>query len=319
MKSDAASPYRNAQARCCLRARPATLEQAGVEAARSESELLLAAALGVDRARLLTGCFLASTTAPSPASMRFVARRAAREPLAYIVGHKEFYSLEFEVNRHVLIPRPETELMVATALEAVGATGPAQRSWISAPARARSRSRSHVNAPGGGSMATDISSAPLAVARRNAQRLGCAATDRIRRRRRLCRATLFASDKFDLIVSNPPYIPAGELARLEPEVARFEPAIGVSGRQGRVGILSADCAGSWCASHRRRRSDGRGGNRAGRSRSACSTRGAVTWLRCCGICPGTSASCAPAWQPDLHERSKWTRSLFMAVCRFAAR
>ena len=96
----------------------AMLAKAGVDGPALDAGVLLASVLGVERSRLHTGSFLIDDRA----LIRYrecIARRAAREPLAYIVGHKEFYGLEFEVNRHVLIPRPETELVVETALAAV--------------------------------------------------------------------------------------------------------------------------------------------------------------------------------------------------------
>src|SRR5579863_114298 len=99
-----------------IRAAAAALTAAGIESARLDAEILAAAALEIARAQVLifAGHF------PAAAQHRFeafVARRATREPLAYITGRKEFFSLEFEVNPAVLIPRPETETLVAAALE----------------------------------------------------------------------------------------------------------------------------------------------------------------------------------------------------------
>ncbi len=203
-----------------------TLAQAGVERPAAESELLLGAALGVDRARLLTGSFCFDDRSIARFD-EFIARRAAREPLAYIIGHKEFYSSEFEVNRDVLIPRPETELLVATALALLRERPHASVLDIGTGSGAIAITIA-LGAPGARVVATDISAAALAVARRNAERLGCAG--RVEFAAGDCFAALTCSHpKFDLIVSNPPYIPADELTRLEPEVARFEPEVALMG------------------------------------------------------------------------------------------
>src|SRR5260370_25305109 len=99
-----------------LEAAAASLAAAGIESARLDAQLLLAAAAHVDRAALLSGRVdLSPQTLAQFAPM--MARRAAREPLAFILGRREFYSLEFEVNREVLIPRPHTETVVDVALE----------------------------------------------------------------------------------------------------------------------------------------------------------------------------------------------------------
>lgn len=214
------------RARAVLAEATATLAQAGVDSAALDAGLLLAAALGVERSKLYSGAF--SIDGHALARMReFVTRRADREPLAYIVGHKEFYGLEFEVNRQVLIPRPETELMVDAALAAVGARPSAAVLDLATGSGAIAVAIA-VNAPAVSVTATDISIAALEVARRNARRHRCAhridfaAGDG-------WAALLCSHDKFDLIVSNPPYIREGELPRLEPEVARFEPAIALVG------------------------------------------------------------------------------------------
>ncbi len=205
-----------------------TLEQAGVERPDSESELLLAAALGIDRARLHTGSFCFDDYAIARFD-GFIARRASREPLAYIVGHKEFYSLEFEVTRDVLIPRPETELLAATALLEVLRKKPRATVLDIGTGSGAIAITIALKAPAARVVATDISAAALAVARRNAQRLGCAGRIEFAAGDGFAALTC-SHPKFDLIVSNPPYIPADELARLEPEVARFEPGGGFVGR-----------------------------------------------------------------------------------------
>src|SRR5208282_5620266 len=103
----------------------ATLQQAGIESARLDAELMLARAAGVSRIQVITGDVVLGDAVRSAYAV-LVDRRAAREPLAYILGVKEFYSLEFAVTPAVLIPRPETEIVVTAALDFL-ATRPAAR------------------------------------------------------------------------------------------------------------------------------------------------------------------------------------------------
>src|SRR5271155_3715045 len=120
-----AEPEQLEPVRSLIRTAARALESAGVESAQLDAELLMAEAAGVRRARVLadSGPFSAVALARFHA---YVARRAAREPLAYITGRKEFFSLEFAVTPAVLIPRPETETIVAVALRTI-APRPAAR------------------------------------------------------------------------------------------------------------------------------------------------------------------------------------------------
>jgi release factor glutamine methyltransferase len=203
-----------------------TLRQARVDTPALDSELLLAAAANVDRGKLLTGSF--TLDAPRINRFRhFILRRAAREPLAYIAGHKEFYGLEFEVNRAVLIPRPETEVLVEAALKAMRRKSRARLLDLGTGSGAIAIAVA-VNAPGASVVATDISAPALEVARRNARRRNCA--QRINFVLGDGFAPLSCSHaRFDLILSNPPYVGDEEVARLEPEVARFEPLTALRG------------------------------------------------------------------------------------------
>ena len=160
---------------------------------------------------------------------RMVGRRTAREPLAYIVGHREFYSLEFVVRPGVLIPRPETETVVEAALGFVRERPAAKVLDIGTGSGAIAIAMA-ANAPEAQIVAIDISKVSLEVAGENARRHGCAgriafveadyaALD--------ARALPFAS--FDLIVSNPPYITEAELPALAPEVRDFEPRLALDG------------------------------------------------------------------------------------------
>jgi release factor glutamine methyltransferase len=203
------------------------LATAGIESSRLDAELLLAAAAGVTREAAVTG-----SLDLSPATLKtfdvLVARREKREPLAYIVGHKEFYSLDFEVSPAVLIPRPETEFVVAAALQSIaGKTNPrvldiGTGSGAIAIAIAVNARRARVTA-------VDISSEALEVASRNAQRHSV--EDRVTLRRADCFDVLDsgpALETFDVIASNPPYLDDSEIAALEADVRSYEPRVALS-------------------------------------------------------------------------------------------
>ena len=149
-----------------------------------------------------------------------VARRAAREPYAYIVGHEEFWGRDFEVTPSVLIPRPETELIVWVALElfpdrdaAFTVCDVGTGSGCIAVSIARERPRADVTA-------TDMSAPALAIARRNAERHDVSS------RVHFLGGDLFDSvpREFDLIVSNPPYVAERDRASIQAEVGTYEPA-----------------------------------------------------------------------------------------------
>src|SRR5215469_1894760 len=156
----------SAKASVVLEAAAARLAVAGIGSAQLDAQLLLAAAAHVDRAALLSG----RVDLPPQTLARFAAmmeRRAAREPVAYIVGRREFYSLEFEVNREVLIPRPQTETVVDAALEFI-AEHPGARVLDLGTGSGAIAVALAANAPGVSVVATDIRHCALALARRNA-------------------------------------------------------------------------------------------------------------------------------------------------------
>ena len=209
-----ATPYeRMAQARSRLVAAGIPPQDAAFDA-----EVLARHALGWDRARLLAH---GRDPAPEGFAERYdalVARRVSREPVAQIVGTREFWGLDFEVTPDVLVPRPETELIVEEAL--AFARAQACRTVIDVGTGSGCIAISIARElPEVRTVAVDASPAALVVARRNAGRLGVA--DRI---------TFERSDLFervhvmaDLIVSNPPYMAKAEAPELQPEVVRFEP------------------------------------------------------------------------------------------------
>ena len=201
----------------------ALLTARGIDAARLEAEVLLADALGTDRAHLYS-----ERTVPEPARTRFAAsldRRGRREPLQHIRGRQEFFSRDFAVDPRVLIPRSETEEVVDTVLrrlrrvERPSILDVGTGSGVIAVTLALELRGARV-------CATDVSAAALEVAKANAERLGVG--DRIAFRRGDL-ALPFAGEPFDAVVSNPPYVPSGELARLAPEVRDHEPRVALDG------------------------------------------------------------------------------------------
>ena len=219
------------------------LSATGIESAWLDAELLIAAAAGVTRAEILAGVAAQS----SETLVRFDAmlvRREKREPLAYILGHKEFYSLDFEVSPAVLIPRPETELAVATALEAFERTRDARILDIGTGSGAIAIAIA-VNAHDARITATDISADALAIAKRNANRHQV--PDRVTFRRADCFDTLDTEpplERFDLIVSNPPYIDDESIAGLEPDVRGYEPLVALRAGSDALGFFRRIASGA---------------------------------------------------------------------------
>jgi release factor glutamine methyltransferase len=187
----------------------------GVANARLEAEWLLCAALGVDRVGLYLQYDKPLNDGELAAYRAMVARRARREPLQHILGTQEFCGLDYEVTPDVLIPRHDTELLVSEALtrqpEARSVLDIGTGSGCIAVSLLKRFSRATVTA-------TDISEATLAVAGRNAERHGA--------RIEFLVGSLFApvaGRRFDLIVSNPPYIPTADIEILDREVRDYDP------------------------------------------------------------------------------------------------
>jgi release factor glutamine methyltransferase len=205
------------------------LAQKGVDNGRLDAELLLADTLEVDR----VGLYLNYDKPLLPEELtRYreqVKRRAGREPLQYILGHCEFWSLPLQVTPAVLIPRPDTEVLVEEALKqaqpAAAVLDVGTGSGAIALALASELPVARITG-------LDQSAAALQVAELNCQALG------LQERVELVVGDLFAlpEGEWQLIVSNPPYIPVDDLPGLMPEVGRFEPALALDG--GRDGL---DC------------------------------------------------------------------------------
>jgi len=238
-----------------LRSATEWLRASGSRSPRLDAELLLATALGVDRAELFRRPERVLTGSEERRFDGYVVRRQAREPVAYIRGRRAFRGIELEVTPAVLIPRPETETLVDVALEALaavpvggGAAGGASGDGPGTAAGPGGAAAPGLYEPlaldvGTGSgcialalaaenpfvrlLATEVSAAAVEVARRNAARLGLAGRVSIRRGDLL--DDLPPRERFDLIVSNPPYIPAAEYRTLEANVRDYEPRLALHG------------------------------------------------------------------------------------------
>jgi release factor glutamine methyltransferase len=188
------------------------LAAAGIDDPRLDAEVLLAEATGWERAALVAG---PETEVPAPAARRFgelVRRRLRREPVAYVVGRKGFRRLDLAVDRRVLVPRPETELLVELALE----LRPRRALDVGTGSGAIALALAD-ELPDCAVTATDASAAALEVARANAERLGL--VERVR----FCQVTLPPAGEFDLVLANLPYVAERDWASLQPEVTKWEP------------------------------------------------------------------------------------------------
>jgi release factor glutamine methyltransferase len=189
----------------------------GGDESRREAELLLQHALGQSRAWLFAHADDPVDDAGGDRFGALVARRAGGEPLAYVTGRREFWSLELAVTADVLIPRPETELLVELALRRIATDAAATVADLGTGSGAIALAIAHER-PAARLLATDASAGALAVARGNAQRLGIGNVEFAQGD--WCGA--LAGRRFDLIASNPPYI-ADHDTHLAIGDLRFEP------------------------------------------------------------------------------------------------
>jgi release factor glutamine methyltransferase len=196
-----------------------TLKQSGVALPHREAASLLAFALGKTKTFLLTHDDYELSEAEAAAFQSLVERRAAREPFQYITGRQEFYGLDFAVAPGVLIPRPETETIVENALEILKNSENPRFCEVGVGSGCISVSILF-NVLAATAIGLDVSEKALEVSRKNADKHDVAA------RLELRKSDVFGAlgdEKFDLIVSNPPYIPRSEIDGLQSEVRDFEP------------------------------------------------------------------------------------------------
>ncbi|MFP6742214.1 MAG: peptide chain release factor N(5)-glutamine methyltransferase [Alphaproteobacteria bacterium] len=204
-----------------LNAAARTLGDAGIIDPRREAQVLVGHALGIGREVMLADPGRPVRNGESQRLNNLVSRRAAREPAAYILGNREFWSLPFMVTRDTLIPRPDSETVVEAAL-AVFADGEAPSRLLDLGTGTGCLLLALLSElPDSHGLGVDISAPALDVARTNAAQLGLAD-----------RAAFWEgnwgqglNDEFDLIVANPPYIGDHEAVELEPEIVGYEPAM----------------------------------------------------------------------------------------------
>jgi release factor glutamine methyltransferase len=221
------------------------LSAQGVDTPRLDAELLIAHVLRSERVKLYMD-FDRPLMAAELAELRaLTVRRRKREPVAYLIGRREFYKRAFEVSNAVLIPRPDTETLVERALELLAPDAAARAldlctgSGAIAISLAAERPQLHVTA-------TDLSAAALEVASRNAVRHGVA--DRIELREGDLFAALPSGTRYDLIVANPPYVSDSEMPALAPEL-HHEPALALRAGDTGLDVLRRLCEQSadWLA------------------------------------------------------------------------
>lgn len=201
------------------------LEAAGIDTPVLDARLLLEAGAGVSRLEIVTDPRRVIDDAQVAAVNALTKRREAREPVSHILGRKHFWTLDLAVNANVLTPRPETEFVVEAGLQSLlPANAPHRVLDLGAGSGAiiLALLKDRPNATG---VAVDISDRALEIVRANAVQLGVA--DRLEIRHSDWAERL--DERFDLVVSNPPYIRTGDIDALAPEVSCFEPRLALDG------------------------------------------------------------------------------------------
>jgi len=211
-----------------LRLATARLRRAGIDSAGEDARRLAAAVLGLTRAAILREPQRALSREETERLNGAVARRVLREPISRIIGTRDFYGRGFCLSPATLDPRPDSETVVTAAIELAREEG-----WLEAPLRVLDVGTGSgcllvtllLELPAATGVGTDISAAALAIARDNARTLG------VEHRSRWFAADGLAgvNGRFEVLVSNPPYIASAEIARLEPEVRDFDPHAALDG------------------------------------------------------------------------------------------
>lgn len=210
------------------------LKEQGSEAPRLEAEVLLAHARNCKRIQLYTQFDQPLTPHERSVMRELVKRRGAAEPVAYLVGHKEFFSLDFHTPPGVLVPRPETEVLVGAALDAI-------KQWPQPQVLDLCTGTGCVaiaiakNSPQAQLTAVELHDVPFATARKNLER------HELEKRVQLLQGSLWeplpVDAKFHVIVSNPPYVATGELADLPRDIRDHEPRAALDGGQDGLDVI----------------------------------------------------------------------------------
>jgi release factor glutamine methyltransferase len=211
-------------------------KEKGIDSPRLDAELIVGHVLELDRVALYLQHDRPLGERELDRIRELVRRRARREPLAYVLGHREFWSMDLVVRPGVLVPRPDTETLVEAALELVPE---GERCFVAdvgtgsgavALAIAKERPEARV-------FATDIADEALRVAKENATRLG------LQERVAFLKGPLLdpiPSDRaIDVVVSNPPYVPSAEIAALMPDVRDYEPRVALDGGADGLDVIRA--------------------------------------------------------------------------------
>lgn len=218
-----------------------SLRQAGIEAATLEARELVCFAAGKDKARLLRDGALYASPEVEEAAWALARRRLAGEPVAYLIGEWEFYGLPLDISERVLIPRPDTEVLAAAVIEGLrGAESPrvldlCAGSGCIGLAVAK-------NVPGSHVVLGEIDEGALRVCRQNIRRTGLSGQAVSMQLNALEKAPKRLGE-FDCIVSNPPYIPDGDIAGLDPSVRDYEPHLALKGGVDGLDFYRAICDG----------------------------------------------------------------------------
>lgn len=216
------------------------LQSAGIERARFEARLLAAHALGVSVEKIVADDRRQLSDQELHALTRLAEERAQRRPMAQILGWREFYGRRFKVTPDVLTPRPDSETLIDTVLDHITDRAQPLRLLELGVGSGCLLLTLLAELPQARGVGIDISAAALAVARGNAEALGLSQ-----------RCTLVEGDwstaatgAFDIVLSNPPYIPTGEIERLDAEVSRYEPRVALDGGEDGFSFyrrISRDC------------------------------------------------------------------------------
>ena len=198
------------------------LTRKGVESPRLQTELLLAHVLKLPRMKLYLNFERVLSATEMDTLRELVRRRSLREPLQHITGTAAFGDWEMAVNGHVLVPRPETELLAESGWQFLSTINSRRSTALDFGTGSGCIAIALASkCPNAGVTALDVSTEALAVARQNAERNGVA--ERIEFVESDGFRALAVGRRFDLIISNPPYIPSAEIATLQPEVRDFDP------------------------------------------------------------------------------------------------